>query len=112
MTRLDDQLQRLFVAYRRACPDVEPSATFMPDLWERIESRRRFALEFRRWARGLITAAAAACLVLASFVYTPASSEPTFYSATYLETLQEDQSAIVDYNAAVGAEVFAPQEPR
>ncbi len=35
------QLDALFQAYLEACPAPEPSANFMPQLWQRIEARQR-----------------------------------------------------------------------
>ena len=36
----DQRLDALFRAYREACPAPEPSANFMPNLWQRIEARQ------------------------------------------------------------------------
>ena len=46
--RLDAELSRLFVQYREALPDPEPTPGFMPGLWRRIDSRRSSAGDLRR----------------------------------------------------------------
>ena len=37
----EPKLDELFAAYREALPDREPSAGFTPELWRRIDQRRR-----------------------------------------------------------------------
>jgi hypothetical protein len=83
----DARLSELFAAYREACPDPEPSARFMPSLWESIDARRSFALRLRRFAQGLITAAAAVCLLMSLYLVRPQPSPNT-----YLEVLAASQS--------------------
>lgn len=60
----DSKLDQLFQTYRAACPAVEPSTNFMPNLWQRIESRHSFGFVFRNVARATMTACAALCLLL------------------------------------------------
>ena len=53
MDGMNDKLDALWVEYRDACPDPEPSAGFMPRMWQRIEARR-VAMTFTlppRWCR-------------------------------------------------------------
>ena len=83
-----DGLERLFAAYRDACPDPEPGGSFMPQLWQKIEARRAFSYSLKRLARGIITAAAAASLAMALFLVAP----PHRTSPTYLELLAAGQS--------------------
>ena len=45
----DSKLDQLFQTYRAACPDVEPSTNFMPNLWQRIEGRHSFGFVFATW---------------------------------------------------------------
>ncbi|MGE5571390.1 MAG: hypothetical protein ACM3S5_20340 [Rhodospirillales bacterium] len=81
-----DRLSELFAEYRAVLPDPEPSATFSPGLWEKIDARRSFAYSLRRLARGLITAAAAVCMLMGFYLTRP---EPSYY--TYLEVLAAEQ---------------------
>ncbi len=80
------RLAEVFAAYRAALSDPEPSATFTPGLWARIDARRSFAYSLKRLAQGLITAAAAVCLLMGLYLSRP---EPSHYS--YLEVLAADQ---------------------
>jgi hypothetical protein len=82
----DDQLDALFRAYREACPTPEPSPNFMPQLWQRIESRQTSTFSFRRMANALVTAAMAASVALGAYMAFPRN--PIYYS-TYLEALAE-----------------------
>jgi hypothetical protein len=83
----DDKLDSLWRAYRAACPDQEPSANFMPGLWQRIEARRNFAFSFQRMVRGFVTVAAALTIAIGVYVSLPS---PTPASETnYLEALAE-----------------------
>ena len=40
----EQKLDELFAAYRDALPDREPSAGFTPELWRRIDQRRKPSL--------------------------------------------------------------------
>jgi hypothetical protein len=93
MTESDRHLDELLLQYRAACPDVDASAEFMPRLWARIDSRRSFPLVFQRLARVLVTASAAACLVLAALNLAPHSAERlhTKY-ATYADALSAESA--------------------
>jgi hypothetical protein len=83
-----DGLPELFAAYREACPDPESGENFMPQLWQKIEARRAFSFRLKRLARGIITAAALACLTMGFFLATAGHSTPP----TYLELLAAGQS--------------------
>ena len=86
MRNRDDHLDALLRAYHEACPTPEPGPNFMPQLWQRIESRQTFAFSFRRMANALVTAAMAASVALGVYMMLPRN--PIYYS-TYLETLAE-----------------------
>jgi len=77
-TRLD----QLFRAYREALPDPDASVNFMPALWAKIEERERSSNWFGRVAKGLVTAAVAAYLIIAMV---SSSSTPTnaYYNGAY-----------------------------
>jgi hypothetical protein len=84
----DQKLDALFRAYHGACAAPEASASFMPNLWARIESRQRFTFSFRHMANILTTAAVALSLVLGIYMAIPRSSSID-YSQTYVEALAE-----------------------
>src|SRR5262245_38719156 len=85
----DDQLDALFQAYRRACPEPEPSANFMPHLWQEIEARQRFTFSFRRMANVMVTAAVALSIALGVYMAMPHNSLNTY---SYVEALAEANS--------------------
>jgi len=80
-------LDRLFRAYRDACPDPDPSANFMPELWRRIEERQRSVFFLGRWARALVTAAAVLSLAMAAYLYIPHGRTSTLSVESYVEAL-------------------------
>lgn len=84
-------LDETFARYREACPDVEASANFMPNLWVRIESRQNFWSLFERSGGMVATATAALCLVLLAlnFISTPPSLNQ---APTYVDALMADHS--------------------
>ncbi len=82
----EQNLERLFRAYREACPDPDPGPNFMPELWARIEARKTFSFFLGRWASGLVTAAAALTLAMAMYLYLP-RPVTAFYSESYVEAL-------------------------
>jgi hypothetical protein len=84
----DERLDALFRAYRDACPTPEPSANFMPNLWQRIESRQNFTFSFQRMANGFVTAALALSIALGVYMSIPRSNS-TSYSQSYLEALAD-----------------------
>jgi len=85
----DHELQRLFEAYRAACPEVEPSRNFMPVLWQKIEARREASIPFaRRLAQGFAALAATASLGLVLLmVISPPETMGT--SISYVEALAD-----------------------
>jgi hypothetical protein len=86
----DQQLDALFRAYREACPNPEPSVNFMPELWQRIESRQTFTFSFKRMANALVTTAVALSIALG--VYMSMHSSNPNYSDSYLEALAQANS--------------------
>lgn len=84
----EEKLDALFQAYRLACPDLEASANFMPDLWQRIEARQSFAFSFRRLANALVPVAVALSLALGIYAYTPRHTA-SYTPQTYIEALAE-----------------------
>lgn len=85
----EPKLDELFAAYREALPDREPSAGFTPELWRRIDQRRKPVLGFGRFARGFVTAALALCFAMAAVTWSPSGN--SIYTATYIDVLDDDQ---------------------
>lgn len=109
ITNDESQLDDLFQNYRAACPDVEPSANFMPGVWRQIESRHSFWFVFQRLARTATTACAALCLVLLVLNF-GSSSQTGRTSATYTDALLADHSAEKTYfTEAIPAAAFTGQ---
>ncbi|MGB9604380.1 MAG: hypothetical protein ACP5U2_13905 [Bryobacteraceae bacterium] len=88
---LEAELDRLFAAYREACPDPEPSLDFMPRLWERIEAQRAWMREWRRLTGVLVSAAMVLSLVL-GVALTRQEPPASFYTSTYVEVLAANYS--------------------
>jgi hypothetical protein len=84
----DDQLDALWRSYQKACSPAEPSANFMPRLWQKIEARQNSTFSFRRMANALVTAAMAASIALGIYMAVPhrPAANPLYYS-TYVEAL-------------------------
>ncbi len=96
---LERQLDRLWEAYRRACPDPEPTAAFLPGVWRLIEKRRDSTYSLCRWAQALVGAAAAVCVVL-GILLSAAAPGPVFNRTTYVEALAEENSPEVQLYAS------------
>ena len=84
----NDPLDRLWAEYRRAWPDAEPSASFMPQLWQRIESRRpsMSSAWFRLWAEVWLAATLALAIVMGAILI-PRWQNPPAYQASYVDVL-------------------------
>jgi hypothetical protein len=97
----DSRLDALFQRYRVACPDVEPSANFMPRTWMKIEARRSFWFVFERLARTAMTACAALCLLLLALnVYS--ASHAVLSAPSYTDALMAEHTAEqTDYTEAI-----------
>jgi len=90
MEHMERKLAALWIKYKEACPDPEPSANFMPELWQKIEARRQAALSvlFRRWVEACVVAALALA-VLVTTLLIPRSQRLPVYQSTYLDVLAE-----------------------
>ena len=105
----ETRLDALLAAYRDACPDREPSANFMPQLWQKIEARQQTTV-FGRLARNLVTAALALCGILGLAVSLSHSGPAALPSESYVEVLAEDQAREnLDYFEPVHIEPAADQ---
>jgi hypothetical protein len=89
----NEKLDNLWSEYRAVCPDPEPSAEFMPRLWQRIEEQRSaMALIFRRLAQ-VCVGAAVVLTILMAVVVIPRLQRLPVYSATYEDILAADLPA-------------------
>jgi hypothetical protein len=89
------RLDRLFASYRKACPDQDAGADFMPGLWAKIEAREQTTHAFSRIAKALVTAALAATAILGMMVSTASQANPGF-NGTYLEALMSDHASSLE----------------
>ena len=101
MDQLEREYDSLLASYREACTAPEASAGFMPGVWRRIESRRRFLIALRRWTAGIVTAAAAVSVGMAIYMSAPEDRNAPIYSTTYVDVLEEDAT----FETVVYAEV-------
>ena len=108
MAKAEDELNRLYEAYRRACPDPEAGPDFMPGVWRKIEARRRFTMTLRRWTGAFVTASAALCLAMAVYMGTVVAmqQESAVLTTTYTEALDTDNYETMAYADVVSPEVF------
>jgi len=89
----DSKLDQLFQAYGAACPEVEPSVNFMPNLWQRIEARHSFGFVFRNVARATMTACAALCLLLVLLNFASPFRDRAVQAPNYTDVLMAEHSA-------------------
>lgn len=68
MDEFRGDVQKLFESYRSAHPDLEGSANFMPNLWERIDARKSALHVFRRMTQVFVSLSAATALFLGAFL--------------------------------------------
>ena len=89
-------LNDLFHAYRGACPDPEPSVNFMPDMWAKIEAREASTTIFSRFAKGLVTAALGASVLMG--LLSAYSSQPAAATTegSYLQALAADHASTLE----------------
>lgn len=83
----EEKLDALFRAFAQ-CPIPEPSANFMPTLWQKIEARQTFTFSFRRMANAFAAAAVALTLALSVYMYIPRGGSP-IPSQSYLDVLAD-----------------------
>src|SRR5580700_8803247 len=88
-------LDELFRAYREACPNPEPGATFMPGIWAKIEAREVSTNWFGRVAKALVTAALAASVIL-GLMMSSTNRSNAFFNGTFVDALQADRVATLE----------------
>jgi hypothetical protein len=92
-------LDALFSRYRAACPDVDASPNFMPELWARIEDRAGgFWTAFERLSRVALAICAMACLVLL-LLDVHVSSRSSGVNSSYVDALASEQNSEATYYA-------------
>lgn len=85
-------LDELFKSYKNACPEPEPGAQFMPEIWSRIDSRHSFSFIFGRFSKPLATLSAAACLLLAALNLMSTPQAPPSYADALLSDSSAEQT--------------------
>ena len=91
----EHKLDELFVAYRESLPDREPSVNFTPELWRRIDQRRKVSFSLTRFTRGFVSGALALCFAMTALTWTPPSMS-SVYTATYADVLDEEHKHEID----------------
>ena len=95
----EGRLDRLFAAYRDACPDLDGSPNFMPRVWEGIEQSRPVSWVFpmRLWAQRLIMGTSLAAALMFSYLafYHSASRHPVA-EAGYADALTAESLDEID----------------
>ena len=98
----DSKLDQLFQTYRAACPEVEPSANFMPALWQRIDTRHSIGFVFRSVARATMTACAALCLLLVFLNFASPFRDRAAAVPNYTDVLMAEHNVEnTDYTEAI-----------
>jgi hypothetical protein len=95
----ESRLDELFLAYRDACPTPEASVNFMPALWAGIEAREVNTNWFGHFAKGLVTAALAASVILGLMVSskTPArNTSSAFFNLSFVDAYSADRASALD----------------
>ena len=94
MDRMNDKLDALWAEYREALPDPDASPNFMPQLWQKIESRRvETTSVFRRLAKICVMASVVLALVIGAVVIPHSTNnDEVFYSGTYVDILAAEHS--------------------
>ena len=96
----DERLNALFREFAKACPDRDPSANFMPRLWQQIEARQTYTFSFRRMANALVTAAVALSIILGVYESIPRTN--------VYQTGQSYIEALADANALDAPDIVGP----
>jgi hypothetical protein len=86
-----EDLEELFAAYREALPDPEPSSSFTPGIWSKIDARRSPVRLLRRLAEAFVTVAALVTLLIGTFLIPNLQKAPV-YGANYIDVLSADHS--------------------
>jgi len=93
MEQWNNELDNLFAGYKATMPDPDPSANFMPGLWQKIDARQSLVFRVKRLTQVFVAAAAAICVVLALFLTLPRAEAPAAVNGNYVDVLAEIQPA-------------------
>jgi hypothetical protein len=104
----DERLDALFREFAKVCPDRDPSANFMPKLWQQIEARQTYTFSFRRMANALVTAALALSILLGVYMSIPWTTAG-YMPQTYIEALADANA--LDAPDIVGPVHLDPSDP-
>ena len=104
-----DELDKLFLAYRDTYQEADPSASFTPGIWRKIEARRSPLRMIRRVAEAFV-ATAAIVAVLVGVVLIPRMQNASFYSTQYVDVLAANASDIAPYTEVIHSELEAQQQ--
>jgi hypothetical protein len=115
MDQFNRELDELLAKYRSAVPDPDPSATFMPELWRKIEARQTLLLRVRKLTQVFVGAAAAVSLLFAMVEVVPRASrqdlsQQEMTHESYVDALAAAHPA--DNLAALGIAPRDSAEPR
>lgn len=102
MENQDQHLDKLFGQYRAACPDVNPNPNFMPQVWARIEARRKSERGLLRWANSFAMATALLVVILGVLSYRNPNPLP---QRAYIEKLTDEISEDHFLDAAYVAKI-------
>jgi hypothetical protein len=91
----EKRLSELFLAYREACPDPEPSATFMPRIWAKIEAREVSTNWFGSVAKALVTAALAASVIL-GMMLSQMNQSNAYFNDTFVEAVSAERASMIE----------------
>jgi hypothetical protein len=90
MDGINDKLDAVWAEYRSACPDPEPSADFVPRMWQRIDAQRAaMTFTFRRMVQACVLATVALSVVL-GVVVIPHLQNLDLDTASYVDVLAAD----------------------
>jgi anti-sigma-K factor RskA len=85
----EQKLDQLFAAYKNAAVAPEAGANFMPELWAKIEARRRAESSLWRWANAFVSATAILVMGLGVLWYQQPKPLP---QRAYIEKLTDEIS--------------------
>jgi hypothetical protein len=85
----EQELDHLLRVYSDACRAPEASVNFMPNLWQRIESRQNFTFSFQRMANALATVAVAFSIALGVYMSVPHNNPTSYANQSYIEALAD-----------------------
>lgn len=95
MSEGDVRLDQMFRAYREACGDPDASASFMPDMWAKIEAREVSTNWFGRVAKMLVAAALTASVIL-GMIISSMKRPDAFFNATVVDALRANHASTLE----------------